>query len=97
VLVVFDVAAGLLARAAGPRRALLVDLRLHLVELGLRLLGELLGLVEEPHPPTVPCRGHPVRKRERPAMKTGLSACGATGRGPIKSAAAPRAVSPSAS
>ena len=52
--------------ARRARRAAGVDLLLHLVELGLRLLGELLGLVEEPHAATVarrPRRGAPVGGR----------------------------------
>ena len=41
-----------------------VDLLLHLVELGLRLLGELLGLIEEPHAATV-ARNRPSETRQR--------------------------------
>ena len=84
------------ARARRARRAAGVDLLLHLVELGLRLLGELLGLVEEPHAATASAKGPPVPRaraagRAEPAQDSGLAwallACPPTGRRPQ---AAPR-------
>src|SRR3954454_9182717 len=62
-------------RARAGRAAGGVDLLLHLVELGLRLLGELLGLVEEPHAATLARRTRARRRRVAP--RPGAAARGA--------------------